>query len=344
MPLHRLRAKLDPRLQIGFVGGLNREVRAIRRVIRERDIDLVLVCGLVNPHAAIAGRREGVPVVWMITDSRAPVVLRRLLMPLVERLSSAVLFNGKAMADLHLGKGSLKVPSFIFFPPVDTDRFVPSAARRIATRRLLGIPSQAPVVGMVANLNPQKGIEYFLRAASIIQRSKPETWFILVGAPFGTHRAYENQLQLEITRAGIRRDHLILTGGRPDVENYYPAMDAKLITSVPRSEGSTTTAIEAMACGVPVVTTNVGSVSEVISDEVTGLVVPPLDARAIAEATLRLLGNSNLAGRMGQAGRRRAIEHFTAEVCAQTHVKAFETAIDYGRSRRGGRKRLMAPK
>jgi glycosyltransferase involved in cell wall biosynthesis len=344
MPLHRLRAKLDPRLQIGFAVGLNREVRAIRRVIREREIDLVLVCGLVNPHAAIAGRREGVPVVWMITDSRAPAALRRLLMPLVERLASAVLFNGKALADLHLRKSGLKVPSFIFFPPVDTDRFVPSAARRNATRRLLGIPSQAPVVGMVANLNPQKGVEYFLRAASIIQQSRPETWFILVGAPFGTHRAYENQLQLEIARSGIRRDHLILTGGRDDVENYYPAMDTKLITSVPRSEGSTTTAIEAMACGVPVVTTNVGSVSEVVTDEITGLVVPPLDERAISEATLRILGNSSLAGRMGEAGRRRAIEHFTTEVCVETHVEAFETAIEHERSRRGGPRTNLAPK
>jgi glycosyltransferase involved in cell wall biosynthesis len=263
-------------------------------------------------------------------------------MPLVEKLSDAVLFNGRAMANLHLAHRQFNLPYFVYYSPVDTERFIPSTERRLATRRLLGIPNDASVVGVVANLNPQKGIEYFIRAAVMIHRSRSDTWFVIVGARFGTHLAYERELQLEIARSGIPRDRLILTGGRPDVENYYPVMDVKLITSVPRSEGTTTTAMEAMACGIPVVAADVGAVREVVSVEITGFIVPPVSAHAIANSTLRILSDSNLRTRMAVAGRRRAVEHFSAEICAEVHVRAIEAAITHRRSL--GDARVLASK
>src|SRR5207253_1669195 len=152
----------------------------------------IAVCGLINPHAAIAGRREGIPVVWMITDSRTPTILRRLTMPLVRSMADAVLFNGRALIDLHLGRRSMKLPSFVYYSPVDTNRFTPSVERRLRTRQLLGIPNDAQVVGAVANITPQKGIEYFIRAAAEIHRAVPGTWFLIVGASFKNH-AYERQ-------------------------------------------------------------------------------------------------------------------------------------------------------
>jgi glycosyltransferase involved in cell wall biosynthesis len=336
MPLHRFRASPDLRLHAAFLIGFWQEVNAIRVLIRERQVDLVLIAGLVNPHAAIAARLERVPVVWQIVDSRTPRVLRLPLMPVVAQLADAVMFTGQSLVDLHVGRRPLDLPFVVYYPPVDTDHFCISEGRRCRTRKALGIPGDSLVVGMVANLNPQKGIEYFIRAASSIYRSQPNTWFLIVGARYETHREYVDQIETEVQQSGIPRERFIFTGDRSDVENYYPAMDVKLITSVPRSEGATTTAMEAMACGRPVVATDVGAVCEVVEDGVTGFIVPPLDSAAIAHAAFCLLQDPDLRTRMGRAGRLRAMECFDVKVCADTHVQAFEVAIVHHQFRNKG--------
>jgi glycosyltransferase involved in cell wall biosynthesis len=337
MSLHRLRASLDPRLHTTFAVRFWGEVNAIRRLIRERQIDLVLIGGLVNPHAAVAARLEKVPVVWQIIDSRTPRILRLLLLPVVARLADAVMFWGRALIALHVGRSPLKLPSFIFYPPVDSNRFSALGKQRYVTKRCLSIPHDALVVGMVGNLNPQKGIEYFIRAASILYRSQPNSWFVVVGARYETHYGYMNQLEIEVQRSGIPQEQFIFTGDRPDVENYYEIMDVALVTSVPRSEGIPTTVAEAMICGLPVVATDVGAVREAVEDGVTGFVVPPLDPSAIAHFTLRLLQDPNLRAFMGEEGRRRAFERYNVEICADTHAQAFKAAIAHHRMRNGVR-------
>lgn len=333
MPLHRFRGKLDPSLHAGFLLGLTPEVRRIKRLIEEREIDLVLIGGLINPHAAFAARLAGVPVVWQIVDSGTPKPLRTLMMPLVARLADAVMYDGAALIDLHGGASRLRSPHVVYFPPVDTQLFVPSPERRAATRATLGIPPDAPVVGMVANLTPFKGIEYFIRAAASIYRQRPDTWFLSVGARYDTHRAYQDRLEAELRQTGIPPERFIFAGGRTDVEHWYPAMDVKLITSVPSSEGTTTTAMEAMACAIPVVATDVGAVREVIEEGIDGFVVPPLDPTALAQISLLLLANADLRDRIALNGRRHAVERFDVEPCADTFQLAFAAAFAHHQTR-----------
>jgi glycosyltransferase involved in cell wall biosynthesis len=325
LPLHRLRATRDPRAHLGLVGSFPLEVRRIRRLLRSRRIDLVVVTGLVNPHAAVAARAEDLAVVWKIVDSRPPPFLRRTMFPLVERLADVVMFDGQRLIPLHVGTRSVRAASIVYYPPVDTDRFRPSPERREATRRELGVSDAAPVVGMTANLNPQKGVEWFIRAAGILRQQYPDALFLVIGAGYRTHDAYLDALGREVEAAGLG-EGLRFVGERTDLERWYPAMDVKVISSVPRSEGTTTTALEAMSCGVPVVATDVGAVREVVEDGVTGRLVPALDATAIAAATQGLLGDPRTRTRMGEAARRRAIELSDREVVADLHVRAFEAA------------------
>src|ERR671933_654083 len=93
VPLHRARATLRLRPLLDLVWHLPGEVKAIRRVIRERAIDVVQLEGLVNPHAALAAALERTAVVWQLLDTRAPMTVRRLLMPLVVRLADVVLVS-----------------------------------------------------------------------------------------------------------------------------------------------------------------------------------------------------------------------------------------------------------
>ncbi len=331
LPMGRLRATFDPRTHLRLVRGFTREVDELRELIRQLHVDLVLIGGLVNVQSAIAARREGTPVVWQILDSRAPRALRAAIMPIVRRYADCLMFTGEGLIEQHGGRSSLRPPIEVYLPPVDTGLFQVSATRRVATRAELGVAEDAIVVGTVANLNPQKGIEYFIRAATRIHAADPRAVFVIVGAGYRTHSRYRQMLAAERARSGVPESHFVFAGARADVERWYPAMDVKLITSVSRSEGVATTALEAMACGVPVVTTRVGALAEVVEEGVTGFVVPAYDDEAIASAVLRLAKDPAMRRQMGAEGRQRAVTRFDVGVCAAVHLRAFEAAVQHRR-------------
>ena len=193
MPLHRLRARLDLRLQARFVAGFAGDVRRIVRLIRSREIDVVEINGLVNSQAAVAARLAGVPVVWQLLDTRAPAPLRRLLMHAVRRLGDTVMSTGMRVAERHPGALELGERLVPFFPPVDTALFrPPAAAERVRLRESLGIGRDQTVVGTVANLAPQKGLEHFVEAVEQMDRAIPGCRFLLVGRPMESRPALTN--------------------------------------------------------------------------------------------------------------------------------------------------------
>ncbi|HEX2050679.1 MAG TPA: glycosyltransferase [Actinomycetota bacterium] len=342
--LGRLRATPDPRAQARVAAAFPGDVARLRALMRARDASAVIVGGFVNPHAAVAARLEGLPVVWQVVDSRTPAPLRVALRPVVARLADALMFDGHALIPLHFGVRPPARPIVVYYPPVDTSRFAPSDDARSATRAELGIPAAAPVVGMVANVNPQKGIEHFVRAAALVSARRPECRFVLVGATYATHRRYAARVLAELDASPIPRGHFLLAGERADVERLYPAMDVKVVTSVPRSEGTTTTALEAMACGVPVVVPRVAAIPEVVDDGDTGVVVPPLDAGAVATAILSLLDDDDRRRAMARRARAVAVERFDVERCADDHVRALEAATARRRALRAGSLAAPAPR
>jgi len=328
MPLHRVRAAPHPAHQLRFLLGLRREVSAIRRLIRERGIDVVQLGGLVNPHAAIAARQEHTAIVWQLLDTRAPMTLRRIMMPLVLRLSDMVMTTGRAVADVHPGAARLGERLEPFYPPVEPEIFSAAHADRDTAREQLGFAPDDVVLVSIGNLNPQKGHEHLIRAVAVARRTRPEIKIVIVGASHATHRAYEDglhrlagELELEIG------EDVVFAGALSDVRPALAAADVFVLASVPRSEGAPTAILEAMMMELPVVATDVGAVREVVDDGWTGFVVPPLDAQALADAILRLLGDDEARASFGTRGRARAIERFSAEECARVHLKAYEYVL-----------------
>lgn len=332
LPLGRLRA--DPRLLPRYVREFRPTVRAIEDAIERTRPEVVVVAGLVNPHAAIAARRKGVAVVWQIIDSMAPAPLRWIAMRLVRKYADAVMFGGEGLIDVHGGKGRLTMPTFVARPSVDTSVFVPSPERRRSRRAELGIPESAPVVGMVAALTPMKGVESFLAAAARIAAARPETRFVLVGGAPESHHAYGERLREKAAELSLPHG-VMFAGEQADVESWYPAFDLQLITSRPRSEGTTTTGMEALACGIPVVAARVGAVGEVVEDGVTGILVEPERPDLLADAVLRLLDDDELRSRMGAVGREAAVARFDVEAAADEQVRLYEAALATATARSG---------
>jgi glycosyltransferase involved in cell wall biosynthesis len=335
MPLHRVRATPHPAHQLRFLVSLRGEVGAIRRLIRERAIDIVQPGGLVNPHAAIAARQEDTPVVWQILDTRPPMALRRLMMPLVLRLSDVVMTTGRAVADAHPGATGLGERLWPFYPPVEPEVFSAEHGDRGAARAEFGFAREDLVLVSVGNLNPQKGHEHLLRAAALARRTRPEIKVLVVGAPHPTHRGYEEGLHSLAGELGLDVGKDVVFGGAlSDVRPALAAADAFVLASVPRSEGAPTAIGEAMMMELPVVATDVGAVRELVEDGRTGFVVPPLDAQALAGAILRILGDHEARASFGTRGRARAIERMSADECARVHLQAYEYVLRNRRSAR----------
>ncbi len=332
LPLGRLRASADPRLLLRYGRQFRPSVRALEAAIDRTGASVVQISGLVNPHAALAARARGAAVVWQIVDSRAPEPLRRAAMTLVRRFADAVMFNGEALRDLH--GGNLPMPTFVYYPPVDTELFAPSRERGLALREELGIPPDAPFVGTVSNLTPLKGIETFLEAAARIAAERPDARFAVVGSAPESHRAYGERLHQQAAALALQHP-VVFAGDRGDVENWYAAFDVALVTS--RSEGTTTTLLEAQSCAVPVVGTRVGAIAEVVDDETTGLLLEPDQPELVAKAVLRLLRDDGLRARMGAAGRDAAVARFGIESSANAHARAYAAALEHAEARRPGR-------
>lgn len=335
VPLHRMRATRNIRPHVDFFGRLPTEVVGLARILRQRKIDLVVQANLVPPHGGLAARCAGLPLVWQIVDTRSPRSVQVAAMGIVRRTADVTMFCGEALVSWHTGSRAMKMPIAVFYPPVDTERFCISRERREDTRARYGIPSDAPVVGMVGNFNPQKGWEYFVRAASMLYRTNPDVWFMLVGATSDVHVEYVHKIQAEMAASGVPAERFIVTGESNRVELLLPAFDVKLITSVPRSEGAPTCGLEALACGVPIVGVDVAAIGEFVVDDVTGFVVEPLRADAIAAAARRILNDEALRMRLSGAARAHAVKRYDAAVSAQNHLEVFERAQAHRRARRG---------
>lgn len=338
MPLHRLRATHDPRVHLRLAASFPTEIRRLRALIRKRRIDLVLVNGLVNPQAAIAARLEGVPVTWQLLDTFPPKMVRLVLMPLVMTLADSLMTSGQAVARAHPGAERFGERLVSFFPIVDTDHFRPDPRSRAWARTELRLPQHALVVGNVNNFNPMKGHLTFVRAAAYLHATQPEVHYVMLGGSYGHHSEYVDQILREIGALGLSSEgRVILRDPGMHVAELASAFDVFWLTSEPRSEGVSTVVGEAMALGLPVVATDVGSVSEAVDDHVTGFMVPPRDPAAVAEATVPLIEDPGLRSRMGMAGRQRAEVLYNADACATLHIRSFSAALDHKRAFRDRR-------
>ena len=164
---------------------------------------------------------------------------------------------------------------------------------------------ERPLVGVVARLQPEKGVAIFLKAAAHASKVSPEARFLVVGD--GPLR--EELLDL-VGHVGLReRVHFL--GYRVDAQRLIGLLDVLVVPSL--TEGSPLIVLEAMAAGVPVVASAVGGIPDQVRHGEEGVLVPPDDPNALAGALGALLEDPALARRLGEAGRRRTENEFSHE-------------------------------
>eukprot|EP00752_Nemacystus_decipiens_P014025 g12461.t1 len=194
----------------------------------------------------------------------------------------------------------------------------PTDNDRSHARQQLGIDEDRPVVMQVARLHPVKDHATALRAWSIVHQQMPDALLVLVGD------GPERDKLVELTRTLGLQDAVRFVGAVDNARQLIPASDLCMLTSL--SEGLSVTLLEAMAANKPIVATDVGGNPEAVDNGKTGLLAPRGDIEAIASAILQLLPNAPYTARtLGQAGRQRLLDHFTAERMHQAYARLYES-------------------
>jgi glycosyltransferase involved in cell wall biosynthesis len=312
----RLRRLGSARHWLWYPIGFIRDVAMLARLIRRRRISLVHGYG-PNLQGAIAAKLTGTPVVWSLADVGAPAAVRTVIGHLLPHLVDSVLLNGRAMREAYPGIRRMGEQAVVYYPPVDIGRFH-------APDGIGGGPAGAPVVvGALANLNPDKGLEFLIDAASILG-TRSDVTIEAYGSTHATHVAYARELAARAKETA--GDNLSFRGEADDVPRVMSRFDIFVISSI--REGTTTTAIEAMAAQLPVVATRVGGIPEVVVDGETGILVAPRDGGPLAQAIERLLDDRDLRLAMGRRGRSRVEEEFGIERTASAFRRAYGIALN----------------
>jgi glycosyltransferase involved in cell wall biosynthesis len=175
-----------------------------------------------------------------------------------------------------------------------------------------------PLVGLVGRLSREKGVDTYLRAASLVLREIPEARFVVVGD--GPEQATLENLLKEL---GIA-DYVKLLGRRDDMPGVYASLDA--IVSTSRQEGLPMVLLEGMASRIPFLATPVGKVPTIIENDVTGVLFPVDDEGTLAKALITLLRDPEKRQRMGTAARDLIERDFSAGRMAADYLAVYEEA------------------
>jgi glycosyltransferase involved in cell wall biosynthesis len=297
--------RLTLSLSVGHWACAERLARLVRflRDNRTQVVHVHLIGYLGGRWAFLAARLARVPVLVCtvhIAPAQAQPLTVRIERTLLNRLVDQFVAVSRASGDRLIRYAALPPAKTKVIPnAVELERFesVPQSARS-RVRRECGLPEDAPVIGTVARLSPQKGLSYLIAALPQVLAGKPRTHVVLVG-----DGPLRDALAEQARALGVA-DRVHFVGRQDDVPGYLSSMDVFVLPSL--FEGLPLSILEAMAAGLPVAATAVDGTPEVVEDGVTGRLVPPQDPPALASAILGILGDSGLARRMAIAARLQA--------------------------------------
>ncbi len=309
--LHRPSSWIDKRLVDGPVGlissSLKRfptgELQRIAAFVRKNNIDVI------HTHMS-SGHTFGV-LLKMMSGVPAVATAHSRNFQLHWRLNDYVIANSDATRDYHrrvnFVPGS-RMHTVHCFP--DLDRFKKVRHRQIVmANRRLRLTGDEFLVGVVGEVVPRKGHIHLFRALSKIVKAVPNFKLVVVGR-FNRKepcaRALRNLLLDENLIGRVK-----WLGVRQNVEDYMKIFDLTVVPSIEEPLGLV--AIESLASETPVVATNVGGLPEIVRDEETGILVPPRNPDAIANAVIRMAKDDRLRKQWGKNGRTRMFRQFDAE-------------------------------
>ncbi len=296
-----------------------RAVRRLRQIIGAEGPALIQ-SWLYHADLLALVAAGGIPVAWNIRLSsiagephaRQLRIMQRIL-AFLSRRPACVMVNSEAGKRFHEVLGYRPKRWEIVPNGFDVEAFRPNPMARADWRRRLGFDAAQRVIGMVARVDGMKDHGTFLEAAQKVAAQRHDARFVLIGA--GTEKLPLSPRLRETLRA---------LGDRSDVGNILPALDLMVLSS--HGEGFPNVIGEAMACGVPCVSSDVGEARMLIGE--TGAIVPSRDPGALADAVLGMLArDAETMARLGAASRERIVSHFSIDAVTRRYEAIYADII-----------------
>lgn len=315
-------------LQIKKIYGLNMIKKSIQLInfIKKERVQIVVTYHKSSDFwGGIIARLAGVPVVISSRRDMGHNLKKRhfFLYKLINNLIfDKIITVSDAVKNMLIKKqNALSKKIITIYNGVDLQKFSGDfCINRI--KNDLKLDLNKPIVGILADLRRIKGHKYFLEAAYIILKRIPDVQFLIVG--WQDDIDYVLELKEFAQALGIKQN-VIFTGSRLDVREMLSIMDISVISSL--KEGFSNAILESMSMGKPVVATNVGGNPEAIVDGNSGFLVPPKDARSLANAICCILENKQLAKDMGIVGRKRTEDIFSLQEMIDKTEKLYDVEL-----------------
>ena len=277
-----------------------------------------------NLFAIPVARLAGVPIILGARreESTMKTFLQRSIQRFCYRIGTGVVANAGSIREALIKDEHLS-PDCVWAIPngLDLKAFDVQAAQSRYPKADKGLR-----IAVVANLRPEKGHHVFLEAVSSLAPQHPHVQFLIAGD--GSMRG---AIEAHIERDNLK-DRVHLLGAILDIPAFLASLDGFVLPSI--SEGFSNAVMEAMAASLPVVATDTGGTRDLVVDGETGFVVPPRDARQLADRLDVLCRDAKLRRKMGEAGRWRVVRHFTTQNMSRQYEELYASLLS---AQQGGR-------
>jgi len=287
--------------------------RHLLYIIDSENPDIVYANSLIAQLAgSFAAKIRNKKLVWHVHNIQPPLLRQELFKLMVRWLPDKVIVVSEAVrnnikTNTHSDSKICRIYNGI---NAETTNFAKDI--RLNLYAELGIPDDCYIVATISSLRPWKGHEDFIKAAYLVKQKFAQCRFLIIGEEIlNRERGYSEHLKALARRLGLERD-IIFTGFREDVRTIM-AISSIIVQPSNKPDPFPMVILEAMAAAKPIVASNIGGIPEMVEDGKTGLLIPPNEPEALAQAILKLLKDREDAERMGRAAFDLVKEKFTLE-------------------------------
>lgn len=296
------------------------EIITLLKIIKKENIDYIKVHGLHNPHGVLAALISRKRIIWVLSSNRLPGIMKFFGSFFVLILADVILTNGKFLQKDFFFLKFRRHRMFHYYPPVAKWVNYNLTPSEIYSDTKVSLDKK--IIGMVGNISPQKGVDYFVKAASKLLKKDINIQFIIIGSIYDTHTNYYNTIMALINNDPLLKENIFFLGYKENVQDYLSTFYLSIITS--RWEGTTTTAGESLSVGTPVIAFDVGAIHEIINHGKNGYLASPYNLEELVFYITDLLNNTQKYEQFKKNALSSSNRYLT-DVCAEKHLEAYNS-------------------
>jgi glycosyltransferase involved in cell wall biosynthesis len=291
----------------------------LANIVKREGVDIIHSQGSrADFYSRIVAKLATVPV--LISTIQMPVEgydvtpLKRLIYVVLDRFSERFVDEfivvSEKLRKILIYKHKINPEKVItIYNGIEVDEYKPNVeefrSQESQVRMEFALARDVPVIGAIGRLVWQKGFEYLIEAVPEVSKEYPDAKFLIVG-----EGPLKSKLKVKSEKLRVE-DKVIFTGFRTDIKDILSAIDILVIPSL--LEGFPMITLEAMAMEKPIIATNIDGITEQITDGTNGILIPPKDPSAIAQAIIRLINDRESGRKLGLAARKKVEQEFSVE-------------------------------